>query len=591
MTTPYTVYKPCVAASLRNLAFGCTVAAVAAGAFALAPSSAQAQGYYGGGGFSFWNDPPPRPRKVVRNKPRVSKSNVETEVTVLPDVKPEGPLLLSISIKKQRIGVYDAKGLVTEAPISSGRVGYATPTGVFSILEKNKVHHSNLYGGAPMPNMQRITWSGVALHAGDLPGYPASHGCIRLPRGFSAKLFGMTKYGTRVVVTRDPIAPQSFESDKLFTALPPEVEPTTADAGTAATEVADASPGKTDANVGGVLGVTPAAAAEVAVDPSVVGARWRADRKAEMARLADAETAATAKKDEILARAKEVAAASDQLKAPVRLAQLELDRVIKDTRKVIAAREGAADDLRSFSAKLIKSGIPSDPAAVAQLAEREDQLETQALDSADNAKLAAKRVEDAKAAVSAAQATLAAMEAERRAIVDELKVAGKAADDAKAAHAAAKRRETKRNMPVSVFVSRKTQRLYVRQGYEPILEVPVTFAQPDQPVGTHVFTALATKENKIDMTWSALSIQTHSAAPEPTGRRKRDKKSFIVPPPYDPAIVAAQTATAALERFTIPAEVREQLADVMKPGSSLVISDLGMGNETGKFTDFIIQTR
>ena len=99
--------------------------------------------------------------------------------------------------------------------------GHPTPTGIFSILEKNRIHHSNLYGSAPMPFMQRVTNSGVAMHAGELPGYPASHGCIRLPYSFSKSLFGITPMATRVIVARDDVSPVPFAHPLLFTPLPP----------------------------------------------------------------------------------------------------------------------------------------------------------------------------------------------------------------------------------------------------------------------------------------------------------------------------------------------------------------------------------
>ncbi len=138
------------------------------------------------------------------------------------DRSASGPLVINVSLSRQRLTVYDAHGPIAESPVSSGRVGYSTPAGVYSIVQKKRQHYSNLYAGASMPNMQRITWSGVALHAGALPGYPASHGCIRLPHGFSSKLFGMTTMGTRVIVSREPVRPVSIEHDRLFAAFPPE---------------------------------------------------------------------------------------------------------------------------------------------------------------------------------------------------------------------------------------------------------------------------------------------------------------------------------------------------------------------------------
>ncbi len=115
--------------------------------------------------------------------------------------------LIVISIPKQRISVYGAGGFHKQGAVSTGRVGFPTPTGVFSIIQKNRYHRSNIYSGAPMPFMQRITWSGVAMHEGVLPGYPASHGCIRLTHQFASELWGMTRMGVRVIVTPDDAQP------------------------------------------------------------------------------------------------------------------------------------------------------------------------------------------------------------------------------------------------------------------------------------------------------------------------------------------------------------------------------------------------
>lgn len=126
----------------------------------------------------------------------------------------EGPLYLIISIERQAIHVYDGDRLVGLASVSTGASGHRTPTGEFSILQKKEWHRSNLYSNAPMPFMQRLTWDGIALHAGHNPGYPASHGCIRLPTGFARKLFSMTQIGTLVRVNTDEIRP-ALMLDKL----------------------------------------------------------------------------------------------------------------------------------------------------------------------------------------------------------------------------------------------------------------------------------------------------------------------------------------------------------------------------------------
>lgn len=136
----------------------------------------------------------------------------------------EPPLHMLVSLNEQKIKVYRGLDLIEVAPISSGKRGHSTPTGVFSILEKRRKHFSNLYDNAPMPFMQRLTWSGIALHVGKLPGYPASHGCIRLPRPFAKSLYSMTERGMHVVVTRDPADPRSVQHDVLPQPYAPATE-------------------------------------------------------------------------------------------------------------------------------------------------------------------------------------------------------------------------------------------------------------------------------------------------------------------------------------------------------------------------------
>jgi lipoprotein-anchoring transpeptidase ErfK/SrfK/peptidoglycan hydrolase-like protein with peptidoglycan-binding domain len=132
------------------------------------------------------------------------------------------PLMLIVSVSDQNMDVYQASTRITSSKVSSGRPGYATKAGVFSILEKQRYHHSNLYDDAPMPWMQRLTRSGTALHAGVVPGYPASHGCIRLPFSFAPKLFQITRVGDIVVVARDRLSPKLIEHPNLFQPLPPQ---------------------------------------------------------------------------------------------------------------------------------------------------------------------------------------------------------------------------------------------------------------------------------------------------------------------------------------------------------------------------------
>ena len=139
----------------------------------------------------------------------------------LPDPTNGEPMTLVISLSQQKVDVYRGTTRITSSRVSTGMRGYATKAGVFSILEKRRRHHSNLYSGAPMPWMQRLTWSGTALHGGVVPGYPASHGCVRLPFSFAPRLFGITTVGEHVVVARAAVTPQPIEHANLFNPLTP----------------------------------------------------------------------------------------------------------------------------------------------------------------------------------------------------------------------------------------------------------------------------------------------------------------------------------------------------------------------------------
>ena len=154
---------------------------------------------------------------------RVAARVPETKQQIAAGPAPGDPVLLSVSLNRQTIDVYRGTHLIASSKVSSGMPGHETKPGVFSILEKQRFHHSNIYSGAPMPWMQRLTRSGTALHAGAVPGYPASHGCIRLPFSFAPKLFQMTAVGGNVLVANDELAPKPIEHPNLFQPLPAPV--------------------------------------------------------------------------------------------------------------------------------------------------------------------------------------------------------------------------------------------------------------------------------------------------------------------------------------------------------------------------------
>lgn len=136
--------------------------------------------------------------------------------TWTPEIAPKGPIVAVVSLPRQNITVYRNGVRIGASPVSSGRKGHETPVGVFTILQKQVEHRSNLYDDAPMPFMQRLTWDGVALHSGTLPGYPASHGCIRLPDAFARRLYAATRPGDVVVVVDRDALPSTLATPGLL---------------------------------------------------------------------------------------------------------------------------------------------------------------------------------------------------------------------------------------------------------------------------------------------------------------------------------------------------------------------------------------
>jgi hypothetical protein len=173
----------------------------------------------------WWGDYP------FRHKRQHKHTKSDSTEKRRPQVASKGPRQIIISIADQRISLYENGALIAQSSVSTGVERHPTPLGVFSVIGKQKWHRSNIYSGAPMPYMQRITWSGIALHAGDLPGYPASHGCIRLTEDFAIQLWHLAKRGTRVIIAPEDVRPVEITNPQLF-AQKPRVVPTSPDSGT-----------------------------------------------------------------------------------------------------------------------------------------------------------------------------------------------------------------------------------------------------------------------------------------------------------------------------------------------------------------------
>jgi hypothetical protein len=440
------------------------------------------------------------------------------------------PVMAIVALSEQHVTIYDAEGKMLRAPVSTGQSGYETPAGIYSILEKNREHYSNLYDDASMPFMQRITWSGIALHAGQLPGYPASHGCIRLPMGFAERLFGITKLGLRVVIVRDDMRPVSFAHPALF------------------------KPGPIVSEV-----VTPASSA-IAPEPIAMhlGA---ATPEASVGTPRTWRAIAAAKKAEADAAAK---AAEDARRAVVS-ANAEVAKSAKALRMAEVAKRKAQEQLED-----IESALGSDS----------DRLTDERKAKLEEAKAKAQaRLQEAQARLDAVQADGNAKLAAANAAKDVVKAAVEAKDlAAKEARLA----QTK-IAPVSVFISRKTQRLYVRQGFQPMFDSEVTIRDPQAAMGTFVFTALDyTGDDASDLRWTALAMYPDPTDPGTPPSRHGGRRGG------EPRTTDAKAAKAALERISIPQETIDRIREVASPGSAVIISDEALSNETGKGTDFVV---
>src|SRR6201981_1444845 len=169
------------------------------------------------------------------------------------------PIMAIVSIKTQQVTFYDAEGWIRRAPVSTGTTGRETPAGIFAVIEKDKDHHSSLYDDAWMPNMQRITWNGIALHGGPLPGHAASHGCVRMPYDFAETLFDKTRIGMRVIISPNDAVPVEFSHPALFVPNAEAVAAAPARAETLAREAAEAAKTADEAKKGAATAVREAA--------------------------------------------------------------------------------------------------------------------------------------------------------------------------------------------------------------------------------------------------------------------------------------------------------------------------------------------
>lgn len=389
------------------------------------------------------------------------------------------PIMAIVSIKGQHVTFYDSDGWTLRAPVSTGMKGRETPAGIFTILEKREDHRSNLYDDAEMPHMQRLTWNGIAMHGGVLPGRAASKGCVRLPFGFARKLFDQTRLGMRVIISPDDVAPVDIPHSALL-------------APNAATAAA-----------------TP--------------------ERAEMLALEAAEAAKEA------SEAKKASKAAARAAAPLAATLRRLERGKRSADAELAAAE------KAYAAATTDKAMTKAEERRAKAATKAEEAMTRL----ETARREAQQIIDAAASTKEA-AKLAA---------DRMAETAKAASEAKLALE-----------PVSVYISRATQKLYVRRNtrkpwpdggevYDATIEVPITIQDPDRPIGTHVFTAMAPDGDGLR--WTAVTIDD------------------------------ADDASSALDRIAIPQEVLDRIAPGARPRSSIIVSDEPLSKETNYRTEFV----
>ncbi|WP_132533939.1 L,D-transpeptidase family protein [Rhizobium sp. PP-F2F-G48] len=380
------------------------------------------------------------------------------------------PLQIVVSKDKQSLVVYDGASVVATSKVSSGKRGHDTPTGIFSILEKSRYHESNIYSNAPMPFMQRLTWSGIALHASNsVPSYPASHGCVRLPNAFAKTLFKMTERGWHVVISDRPIAPQPVSHGFLFQPSAPEQQLLS------------------DVTLRPAMSQITSGTVEVA-----------------MSEPAPSPPAAPS-------------ARAEDTREPIRI--LITRRGMRElTLDVQAALNGLGYD----------AGVP------------DGALGSQSIAAIRAFELAEGR--EPKGRVTPE-------------LVDAL--------------------FRKANLPPPA-----NGQLLVRRAFTPLFEAPVTIAAPEIALGAHFYQFQDIDAATGKGSWFSLSLDNVI----PKGMKSRlgittDDDAF-----------AYNAATRVLDRIQMTDDLREKVEDLLAPGSSLTVSDMGLGPETGRGTDFVTIT-
>ncbi len=429
------------------------------------------------------------PRQPARAAGKPAASQIARPAKEAPP--PPGPHMLIVSVKSQNVSFYANGKLVSQSPVSTGKASNPTPFGVFSIIQRNRHHRSNIYSGAPMPYMQRLTWSGIALHEGKLPGYPASHGCIRLPEHYADHLWRTIRMNTRVIVSREDVEPFDVAHPLLFQPKPP------------------------------VASVNTLPDLRKTLDTTM----------------------------------------------PERVRTASAALIVTDGAGGAAEGTDAAPAMRDLTSSVEQAGTHVEAEATL-----DTKSEAEVQDSERNSE------------------TTASIYPQPANIPGPILASFVQSLDAKQKKAPPKG-------AITVFISKKDKTLYVRQHFIPLFSAPVTFKDDKPNFGTHVFTALAKDGSDTELNWKAVTMpQELPKAEKVKTRVEIDRRGRRVEVPVQRPAKALEPipslgATAVLDRIEIAPDVVARISEYVAPGASLIVSDHGLGHETGLYTDFIVVTR
>ena len=469
------------------------------------------------------------------------------------------PMIVVVSAGQQKIDVYRGTNLVTTSAVSTGTAEHPTFIGAFSILEKQRWHHSNMYSAAPMPWMNRITWSGTALHAGVVPGYPASHGCIRLTYAFAPQFFQMSSVGDNVIVSRGRPKPTLVEHPALFQPLPPPPLPVIG-------QVTSLSPSDSASS--------PLPAVAVVASPVILA-------KAEAPTAVDSDVQTQAEPDSDQSQTEPVSdrsehtgedsdpnrthaitpdtsrAVSDPIPEPATGTAAVQDKTVADT--VTPAPVAPASDpalaapaVPPLAAAKVDAGVA---AAAVQAAEPRSEKPLRVLFTRRTQRDRIIGVQQILASMGYLPAqnfdgtmgkpTITAIKAFQKA--NGMRETGVFNDEL-----------VKKVYEIAGKGEPPNGHLFVRQDLDHVFDAPVSLRNPDQPLGTHVYTALKFAPGDTKVRWVTLDVQDSGAA-------------------------------SPLDRLEIPDDLRQKVSERLTPGSTFIVADTSINSANlPKGGDFVV---